>query len=45
MNIVGGNIIAINSSVNIDNVVFEGNSAQFGAAIFIGKIEQCICRQ
>lgn len=37
MNIVGGAIIAINSSVNIDNVVFEGNSAQFGAAIFIGK--------
>ena len=34
---VGGAIITINSNVNIDNVMFDGNSAQFGGAIFVTK--------
>ena len=36
IDIVGGAIIAISSNMSIDNVIFDGNSAQFGAAMFIG---------
>ena len=37
INTVGGAIIVLSSNVDVDNVMFEENSAQFGAAIFVGK--------
>ena len=37
INTVGGAIIVLGSNVDVDNVMFEENSARFGAAIFVGK--------